>query len=40
MQYYLDMQKKMLQEQQAYSALSTVMKARSDSAMTAIRNFK
>ncbi len=40
MKYYLDLQKSMLKEQQAYQALSTVMKARYDSATTAIRNFK
>jgi hypothetical protein len=40
MEYYLQMQKEMLQEQQRFSALSTVMKARSDSAMTAIRHIK
>jgi hypothetical protein len=40
MAYYLKLQRAMMQEQQAYSAVSTVMKARSDASMTAIRNFK
>ncbi|MBI2837983.1 MAG: hypothetical protein HYX75_06700 [Acidobacteria bacterium] len=40
MRYYLQLQQQMLKEQQAYQALSTIMKARFDSATTAIRNFK
>jgi hypothetical protein len=40
MQFYLGLQQKMLEEQQAYQAISTVMKARYDSSTTAIRNFK
>jgi hypothetical protein len=30
----------MMQEQQAYTAVSTILKARSDASLTAIRNFK
>ena len=40
MAYYLQLQEKMMKEQQAYTALTNVMKARSDSALTAIRNVK
>ena len=40
MQYYLQLRQQMLQEQQAYQAISTVMKARYDSSTSAIRNFK
>ena len=40
MAYYLKLQKAMMQEQQAYTAVSTIMKARSDASLTAIRNFK
>lgn len=40
MRYYLELQKQMLKEQQVFQALSTIMKARFDSATTAIRNFK
>ena len=40
MKYYLKLQQSMLHEQQVYQALSTIMKARFDSATTAIRNFK
>lgn len=40
MKYYLELQQQMLKEQQVYQALSTIMKARFDSATTAIRNFK
>jgi len=40
MAYYLKLQQAMMKEQQAYTAVSTVMKARSDASLTAIRNFK
>jgi hypothetical protein len=40
MAYYLELQEKMMKEQQAYTALSNVMKARSDAAMNAARNIK
>jgi hypothetical protein len=40
MAYYLKLQRAMMQEQQAYTAVSTIMKARSDASLTAIRNFK
>jgi hypothetical protein len=40
MAYYLKLQRAMMEEQQAYSAVSTIMKARSDASLTAIRNFK
>ncbi len=40
MSYYLKLQRAMMQEQQAYTAVSTIMKARSDASLTAIRNFK
>jgi len=38
MAYYLKLQRAMMQEQQAYTAISTVLKARSDASLTAIRN--
>jgi hypothetical protein len=38
--YYLELQRAMMKEQQAYSALSNVLKARSDACMSAVRNFK
>ena len=38
--YYLELQRAMMKEQQAYSALSNVLKARSDACLTAVRNFK
>jgi hypothetical protein len=38
MAYYLKLQRAMMQEQQAYTAVSTIMKARSDASLTAIRN--
>ncbi len=40
MAYYLKLQRAMMEEQQAYTAVSTIMKARSDASLTAIRNFK
>ena len=40
MAYYLELQKRMLKEQQLYTMVSTIMKARHDSSMTAIRNFR
>ena len=40
MAYYLKLQRAMMKEQQAYTAVSTIMKARSDASLTAIRNFK
>jgi hypothetical protein len=40
MAYYLKLQRAMMQEQQAYTAVSTILKARSDASLTAIRNFK
>ncbi len=40
MAYYLELQKRMLKEQQLYTMISTIMKARHDSSMTAIRNFR
>jgi hypothetical protein len=40
MSYYLKLQRAMMEEQQAYTAVSTIMKARSDASLTAIRNFK
>jgi hypothetical protein len=40
MAYYLELQRAMMKEQQAYSALSNVLKARSDACLTAVRNFK
>jgi hypothetical protein len=40
MEYYLNLQKEMLKEQQAYTALSNVIKARSDACLSAVRNFK
>lgn len=38
--YYLELQRAMMKEQQAYTALSNVMKARSDACLSAVRNFK
>jgi hypothetical protein len=38
--YYLELQRAMMKEQQAYSALSNVLKARSDACLSAVRNFK
>lgn len=38
MAYYLKLQRAMMEEQQAYTAVSTIMKARADAAQTAIRN--
>jgi len=38
MAYYLKLQRAMMQEQQAYTAVSTILKARSDASLTAIRN--
>jgi len=40
MAYYLELQEKMMKEQQAYTALSNVMKARSDAALNSVRNVK
>jgi hypothetical protein len=40
MAYYLELQRAMMQEQQAYTALSNVLKARSDACLSAVRNFK
>jgi hypothetical protein len=40
MQYYLELQRAMMKEQQAYTALSNVLKARSDACLSAVRNFK
>jgi hypothetical protein len=40
MQYYLELQREMLKEQQSYTALSNVIKARSDACLSAVRNFK
>jgi hypothetical protein len=40
MAYYLELQRAMMKEQQAYTALSNVLKARSDAALSAVRNFK
>jgi hypothetical protein len=40
MQYYLELQRSMMKEQQAYTALSNVLKARSDACLSAVRNFK
>lgn len=40
MAYYLKLQRAMMEEQQAFTAVSTIMKARSDASLTAIRNFK
>ncbi len=40
MAYYLELQEKMMKEQQAYTALSNVMKARSDAALNSVRNIK
>jgi hypothetical protein len=38
--YYLELQRAMMKEQQAYTALSNVLKARSDACLSAVRNFK
>jgi hypothetical protein len=38
--YYLELQRAMMKEQQAYTALSNVLKARSDAVLSAVRNFK
>ena len=38
--FVVDNSGSMMEEQQAYSAVSTIMKARSDASLTAIRNFK
>jgi hypothetical protein len=38
--YYLALQRAMMKEQQAYTALSNVLKARSDACLSAVRNFK
>lgn len=38
--YYLELQRAMMKEQQAYTALSNVMKARSEACLSAVRNFK
>ena len=40
MAYYLRLQRAMMEEQQAYSAISNIMKARSDAALNAVRNFR
>lgn len=40
MAYYLRLQRTMMEEQQAYTAVSTIMRARSDASLSAIRNFK
>ena len=40
MAYYLELQRAMMKEQQAYTALSNVLKARSDACLSAVRNFK
>jgi len=40
MAYYLELQRAMMKEQQAYTALSNVIKARSDACLSAVRNFK
>jgi hypothetical protein len=40
MAYYLELQEKMMKEQQAYTALSNVMKARSDAMANSVRNIK
>ena len=40
MVYYLKLQRAMMEEQQAYSAISNIMKARSDAALNAVRNFR
>jgi len=40
MKYYLELQREMLKEQQSYTALSNVIKARSDACLSAVRNFK
>ena len=40
LKYYLELQRAMMKEQQAYSALSNVLKARSDACLSAVRNFK
>lgn len=40
MAYYLKLQRAMMEEQQAYSAISNIMKARSDAALNAVRNFR
>ncbi len=40
MAYYLKLQRAMMEEQQAFTAVSTIMKARSDASLTAIHNFK
>jgi len=40
MAYYLKLQRAMMKEQQAYTTVSTIMKARADASLTAIRNFK
>lgn len=40
MSYYLELQRAMMKEQQAYTALSNVLKARSDACLSAVRNFK
>jgi len=40
MSYYLKLQKAMLEEQQAYTALSNVMKARSEACLSAARNIR
>ncbi len=40
MLYYLKLQQQMLSEQRAFQALSNIMKARHDSAINAIRNFR
>jgi hypothetical protein len=38
--YYMQLQMAMMKEQQAYTALSNVLKARSDACLSAVRNFK
>lgn len=38
--YYLALQHVMLREQQLYLAVSTILKARHDAALAAIRNFR
>jgi hypothetical protein len=40
MAYYLKLQRAMMEEQQAYTAVSTIMAKRNEASITAIRNFK
>jgi hypothetical protein len=39
MAYYLKLQRAMMEEQQAYTAVSNIMKARNDASMSAINKF-